>query len=204
MPAEAPRLTISAYLIAMERRLRAYLTDNTSDYTKPGKLAGVQPDGRPPPGCGQWYYAADFEGISSPDQNALSDDKRLAASVTITRRMAYAPRDRRGAEMFKGAELLDAAVLIANLFHMDYATMNAANALIAGTAAYQAINGGSVTANGFTTPLKLSSISKPLEELPIWVGGDMTGESTDEKDIYKVVVAFGDAQLIQYASSIQG
>ncbi len=153
-----------ALLRAVEARLRSVLSDPD------GQRVGVQDSGSPPPFAGQVYYAVWWAGCQAGEDNPLSLDKVHGVNVSLTWRMGYAPRDRKGARILASGELLEKAEAVADALHCDYTTMNAANALIPGTADYASENGGSVTTSGFVEPLRLSDIGQPREEGPDWIG----------------------------------
>lgn len=149
-------MSMSALLAAVEARLRSAAVLDDPD----GRASGVQPDGKPPPFPGQFYFAAHGLGITGDDPNALSNDRLFNVGVTITARMAYAPGDRRGSRMLLDQQLLERAEFIADALHMDYVTMNDANARITGFG---------TTVNGFVEPLKLADITQPDEAPADWV-----------------------------------
>lgn len=113
----------------------------------------VTADGRPDPMCGEWFYAIHPGGTSNTQRNYL--DETADCSVTITRRTGFTPQDRIGEEAV--FELLDRASAVKAIVHMEYPVMDAANTLIPGTAEHVAVNGGSVTTNGFVEPLGFRS-----------------------------------------------
>lgn len=174
-------MSTRALLKAVETRLRSAACLSDPD----GKVVGVQPDGRPPAKAGQWYYAVHGAGVSQDDQNSLSHDRRHAVTVTITRRVAEIPRDRRGERLTVADELLDLAEQVGDWLHMDYRSMNAANALIPGI---------DTTTNGFVEPLKLQSITPVQEVGSEWV----RGEDADGSDVFTVAVYLGGALRVRH------
>lgn len=144
-----------ALLQAVEARLRDVLSDPE------GKVCGVQDGPHPPPFAGQVYHAIHWAGCKGDDPNSLSTDKLHDVTVTLTWRMGYSPKDRRGARILASGELLEKAEFVADSLHMDYVSMNAAN---------QLISGFGTTTSGFVEPLKLGSIGTPQPVGPEWVG----------------------------------
>lgn len=176
-----------ALLKGVESRLREELSDPQ------GKIVGVQPDGRPPPSAGQWFYAVHPGGITGDDPNSLSHDRLYAVTVTITARMGYAPRDRRGERMTLDQELLDRAEQVADWLHQDDGHRILANQLISGTAEWADLQTPPTLAtdSGFVEPLRLLSIS-PVQQVPSeWFGAQ------DGSDVYVAVVNLGNARRIR-------
>ncbi len=189
-------MSIGAILSGVEIRLRSSACLNDQPAEAVGKLVGVQPEGMPPPNAGQFYYAPYFAGLRNGDDNSLSMDWFYSVTVAITGRMGYAPKDRRGARMVLENQLLDRAIDLAGFLHQDELHRIRANELITGTAEQVALAGsGSVTVNGFLTPLKLASISQVRPCPPEWM-------HTDQKtDSYYIEVAFQNAHRIQIIGS---
>lgn len=183
-------MSARAILKAVEARLRTLLADPA------GKVSGAQPDGKPPPGSGQWYTAAHWAGATARSDGTIADavDLDHAVTVTISARMGQVPQDRRGERITLGNELLARAEALAapQAIHGNYEdVMNAANALIPGTAEYAAIHGGGVTTNGFEEPLLLLGYG-PCEEKPgSWVG------SKESPEVLVIAVRFGKARRLQ-------
>lgn len=142
-----------------------------------GRVCGVQPDGRPPTGCGQWFYAVHWGGGSGGDLNPQSINVAHAIVVTITARMGYAPRDRTGERLTLDQELLDRACALSEsgVIHGSFTLLTAANRLIPGTAEYAATHGGVASTNGFVEPLVLTGYGPVVEQGPEWVGAE-TGD----------------------------
>lgn len=184
-------MSIAGLLKGVETRLRAADVLNDQPTEAVGRVCGVQPDGSPPAGAGQWYYAVWFAGARTADPNSLSADWAYSATVSITKRMGEAPRDRRAARMMLEHELLDQAVYVAAVLHQNDIARIAMNALIVGTAEYADLHGGTETVNGFTTPLKLLSVGNVTRAPANWV------YSEEKTEAYYIDVKFGDAQRIQ-------
>lgn len=179
---------MAALLRASEAGLRTLVTDPA------GKVVGVRPaPGAPPNNAGQWYYAV-HAGAITGDQatNGQSNDKLFAVQVTITARMAYAPKDRKGDRLVLENELIDRAEAAADALHMSYDVLAAANALIPGTAEYCAANGGTPAVNGFVEPLRLESITPPAE-----AAGDWTGGESNPGDVLVCTVTLGGARRVR-------
>ncbi|HYH65746.1 MAG TPA: hypothetical protein VD866_13700 [Urbifossiella sp.] len=181
-------MSMAALLRANEAALRTFLTDPT------GKLAGIQPaPGRPPAKFGQWFYALHNGGISGdPATNTLANDKLFAIQIALTARKANVPGDRRGAALVSEQDVFDRAEAVADFLHMNYEAMNAANALITGTAEYAAMHGGDVTTNGFVEPLVFRDI-QPVGEAPDgWFGG-----SNETPDVFLTTITLGEARRVR-------
>ena len=175
-------MSIRALLSGTETYLRGATVLNDIPAETVGKVCGVQPDGSPPAGAGQWYYAIYFSGVRNMDPNSLSADWAYSLTVAITKRMGEVPRDRRAAKMVATQELLDQAIYIASVLHQNDDARIIWNSLITGEG---------VTVNGFLTPLKMQSISE-VERCPAsWL------YTQDSTEAYYVLVKFGDAQRIQ-------
>jgi len=187
-----PRGAISAYLKGVEKRLRVALDDQPAEEF--GKLVGVKPDGRPPNNCGQWFYAVHFEGCPSDDTGAQTNDMLLNVSVTITRRMNYSPKDRKGSQAASPEEILDQAIVVKDLIHQDEVTRKYANIEMGFTSA-EAIAGRTATVNGWVEPLRYLRISGISEQSAEWVGGNT--ETQAEKDIFVLTIDFGRARLVK-------
>ena len=172
-------MSAAALLKAVEAKLRALLADPT------GKVVGVQPDGRPPPAAGQWYYAVHYAGRRG-DGRADDLDTRTGVTVTITAKMALAPRDRRGERMTLDGELLARAeaVIAGGVVHAAYDVLGDANARIAAA-------GG--TTNGFVEPLVFLSDGPVLEKGPDWVGA----EGDHPPTVLAIEVRFGQARRVE-------
>lgn len=171
---------MSALLRACESGLRTFLSDPD------GKVAGIQPaPGAPPPVFGQWYYAI-HAGAVTGDQatNSLSNDKLYAVQVTITAKTAYVPADRKGRVIVSQGDVVDRAEDVADYLHMNYAVLDAANALIPGAG---------VSVNGFDEhPLLLESITPPSDVAADWTGGD-----TNPGDVLVSTVTLGGARRVR-------
>lgn len=173
-------MSAPALMQAVETALRAFLTDPD------GKACGVQPDGQPPPNCGQWYYAIHWNGANQADRNPLSHDIAHTITVTITARMGYAPKDRRGARITMDAELIERAEAVAapGVVHGNYEILNTANADIPGIG---------VSTNGFIEPLCLLGYG-PVQ----FRGGDWVSSTSENPDtVLTCEVRFGQARRIQ-------
>jgi len=181
-------VSVNALLKAVEARVRDLLADPA------GKLAGVQLDGRPPPNCGQWYYAVHWAG--GRGSGSVGDhDVTHAVTVTITARMAYAPQDRRGARLTLDGELIARAEALAGpgVVHGSYAVLNAANALIAGATTGPAPDFDEPTVNGYVEPLCLLNWGPVAERDGAWVDS----EEDDPPTVLSVEVRFGLARRVQ-------
>ena len=157
-----------------------------------GKLVGYQESGRPPPRCGQSYYAVSAAGSRSDAADANRDERTFDVSVTITHRTAYAPADRRGKEASKAEP--DAALTLADeipgYFVGRWEPLLAANALIAGA--------GTAT-NGFVEPFQSASVGD-LEEPPAdWLGGSPGG---GEAGVQVIRITLSGARRIRLLGTI--
>jgi hypothetical protein len=181
-------VSVRALLKGVESILRTALSDST------GTFVGVQPDGRPPNGSGQWYYAIHWAGATGDDANPQSIDCLHAVTVTISARMGYAPKDRRGERITLDQELLDRAAAVAesSLIHGSWAVVTAANQLIPGTSQYVAIHGGIATTNGFCETLVLQHYG-PVVEMP----GEWVGSDQPDKNVLTCACNFGLGRRVQ-------
>jgi hypothetical protein len=191
-------VSIRALLKAVESRLRsAAVLDDAA-----GKYCGVQPDGRPPPGCGQLYYAVHHTGATDRREATTADqtDLSYAVSVTVTARLGVAPTDRLGAKVSTPGDLLDLAEALAEVgvVHGNYAQVLAgANALIPGTQEYSDASADDpppgVTTNGFEEPLALAGIGQLVERPASWVRAERASE------VWSVEVRFAGARRLRLA-----
>lgn len=190
-------MSISAILKGIETRLRSASVLNDQPTEAIGKVCGVQPNpGRPPPGAGQYYFSVHWSGGRQTDRNPQCHDVLQAVVVTITARLGYAPKDRRGKQITTVGNLLDIADTIfgPNVIHGNYDVLAAANALIPGTKEYLVATGGdpaTTTINGYVEPLVGLDYGPEREESPDWVGSEA------EVDVYTIPVRFGDARRIR-------
>lgn len=139
-----------------------------------GKVVGIQPLGVPPRSCGQTYIAVHWGGMSGDDANPQAVDSLHTVHLTLTWRMGFAPRDRRGLVVSSTDDLLDVIDRLAgpDCIHGAWAVVNAANDRIPGTARYIAIHGGSATTNGFCETLVFQNATSLAEAPPDWLGGE--------------------------------
>lgn len=185
-------MSVPALLKGVETQLRSAGVLNDPD----GKICGVQPDGRPPPSAGQWYYAIWWNGSDQVDPNPLSHDVDHSVTVTITAKMGYAPRDRRGARVVLDTELIGRAEAVAGVgvIHASQDVIDEANTLIVGTAEYVADAGsGTPTVNGFVEPLRLLGYGPIREQGSDWVYSDSEHAPT----VLTIDVRFGGAKRVQ-------
>lgn len=187
-------MSISALLRGVESRLRSAAVLDDAPREAVGKVCGVQADGSPPPFSGQFYYAVWFNGARNNDPNALSMEWYYNVGVTVTAKMGYAPKDRRGARLTTSNELLDRAMAVAAALHQDDSHRIEANQLIVGTAEWAALQTptGRTTVNGFLEPLRFQSVSKVQDAPPGWAGTD------GQNEMLFVDVLFRDAFRAQY------
>lgn len=172
-------MSISALLRGVEARLRTELADPD------GRTVGVRlAPGRPPPKCGQLYYAVWWSGGRGDDRDPQSHDVLHGLTVTLTARLGYAPGDKRGKVVSDPAGLYDLVDQLAGpgLIHGSSTVLALANALIPGFG---------TTTNGFVEQLVLLDFGPEREEGPEWVG------ATTEADVYAIDVRFGLARRVQ-------
>ncbi len=116
----------AAYALAVRDTIKGIMPApwNTRDSVEVGL------DGMPKPACGEWYVAVHPAGwVSNSGDYDL--DEYVGLSVTVTRRLGYAPQDRWGPEVWtKTGGLEDTARRIIAVIHKKYPPMNAANLLI--------------------------------------------------------------------------
>ncbi|VTT96561.1 unnamed protein product [Gemmataceae bacterium] len=189
-------MSARALLRAVEARLRSAAVLNDQPAQPVGRVCAARDDGRPPQNMGQWFYSVHHARAEAGTDGDVVDvvDLYHAVTVTITARKAYAPDDRKGQVLVTAGDVIDRAEALAapGVVHGNYVdVMNAANALIPGTAEYDAIHGGGVTTNGFVEPLWLLGYG-PCEEKPAsWVG------SRDAAEVLAIAVRFGKARRLQ-------
>lgn len=122
-------MSMSALLTAVRNQLR-------DDLKIPETDCDIQPNGQPPPTCGQIYYAVH---ALSHDPETTNPDQWIGEvyniGITITRRAAAVPTDRRPTEtLYKATTGLEArARAVVKNLHMKYDVITDANALISGT-----------------------------------------------------------------------
>lgn len=184
---------ISAMLKGVEKRLRAANALNDLPGEAIGKLCAVRSDGRPPPNCGQKFYAVHFSGMASEDVGANSLDTTMGVTVTLTWRMGYAPNDRRMTRAMAEAELFSKAIWVRDLIHQQEAVRILAN-LEMGLTEIEAPTGRSDTINAWIEPLRFLRIGTIVEQSGWWVGA---AEGSNVKDILTLAVDFGRARLVK-------
>lgn len=190
-------MSIRALLKGVERRLRSEgVLDDQPDQTV-GRLCGVHDGARPPNNAGQFYFAIDWAGGRGNDPDPQRHDVYHAVLVTLTARLNYAPRDRRGAVMTNLNDVYDLADLVTgpNVVHGNWDLIRYANELIVGTQAWADLDPGNRTAtvNGFTEPLVLAGSYGPARPAQTgWLGLETP------KDVYVIEMRFERARRIQY------
>lgn len=181
-------MSIRAELKGFEAHLRLAFGDAD------GKRFGVQPRCQPPPWMGQFYTGIDFGGFdNSGDQTGPeSDDRYYSALVVCTFRLAYAPTDRRGAELLGTAEdhLYELADRIAGHVIGSWELVARMNEHIAGF---------DVSTNGYVEPYKTASCG-PLEERgPDWVHA---GHAANPPTVFSVSLRFGGARRVRVLGTV--
>lgn len=172
-----------ALLQAVESSVRTLLGETTA-----GKNVGIHPDAQPPPFAGQWYVAIDgCDSTFGNDPNSLSLDEEFSVIIIVTYRMAYAPRDRVGAQDLLTGKLRQKARQVAVSQHMNYSVMNAANTTLG------------VLVNGFVEPLKLQSISRPQARGADWVYAE---DSDNPPTVFTITIQLGGARRVQTLESM--
>ncbi len=190
-------MSIAALLRGVEHRLRSAAVLNDQPAEPDGKVCGITlAPGRPAPGFGQVWYSVHWGGGRSDDRNPLSHNVAHAVTVTITARLANLPKDRRGRQAAAAGALLDLVDRIAgpSVIHGSQAVLDAANALIPGTAEYLTANGGDpedATVNGFLEQLVLLNFGPEAEQAKDWIGG------ATASDVFSIPVRFGEARRVQ-------
>ena len=188
-------MSIRALLLGVEKRLRSAEVFNDQPNKDIGACVGLQPaPGAPPANFGQWYAAIHWSGGRQSDGNPQVHSAYHGVVVTVTARLNYAPRDRQAKRMTTVGDVYDLVDQIAapNVIHGNWQTVfEYANEFIPGTAAYAAVNGGSVTVNGFMEPLVLDSFGPERVAPPGWGGVE------DTKDVLVIDIRFKEARRIQ-------
>lgn len=186
-------MSVRALLRATETSLRTLLGDSD------GRTVAVRPPpGKPAPFVGQTFYAVWYGGCKARRDHTEIEytDVDHTLTVTITSRQGYSPDDRRGRtiDTNDGSLLaLAEALAVPGVIHGNYTLMNAANALIPGTAAYVAASADPedvATVNGFIEPLWLLDYGPEKQQGPEWVG------AKEGKDVWSIDVRFGLARRI--------
>lgn len=175
-------MSMSALLRGVATRLRSTAVFNDQPAEPVGKLVSIQNDGNPPNNFGQFAVVVHPLTATVDDPNAQTWSVMYAVGVTVTARLGYAPKDRRGARITNTGDILDRALEVARALHQDDQHRLAANALITGEG---------VSVNGFLTPLKVVGIDPPRKAPPGW------GGLTDTNDVFTATVRLGDAHRIQ-------
>lgn len=181
-------MSIAALLRGVESILRG--PDVLDD--PQGRQCGIQPLGKPPAGIGQLYVAVHWAGGHGDDPNPQASDVLHGVHLTLTARMGYAPRDRRGKEITDppGLYQLVDQLIGPGVIHGNWNVVHAANDLIPGTARYVVIHGGSATTNGFSETLVFQQAGPLVEPDANWVG-------SDEANVLVCTMTFGLARRVQ-------
>lgn len=185
-------MSISALLRGVEAILRGPGVLDDPGLERPGKQCGIQPLGRPPASIGQLYVAIHWAGASGDDLNPQSSDQLHGVHLTLTARMGFAPRDRRGKVIADSLGLYDLIDTLSGpgVIHGNWLLITEANKLIPGTTQYATIHGGSATTNGFCETLVLQSAGPLVEPDAGWVG-------SDEANVLCCTLTFGLARRVQ-------
>ncbi len=140
-----------------------------------------QEDGKPPPVCGQEYYAISQGEWSNDAANYL--DERLGVDVTITLRTPFAPVDRSNDAV--GKVLRRKANAVKAALHMDYGVLALADTAL--TSANQ----------GFIHPLVFLGCDRPTVRGADWFWAENDdGRSVDPSGL-SITLKFGRAQRVQ-------
>lgn len=192
---------MAALVRGVTTRLRssAVFNDNPDGPLRSDRLVFLMPDGNPPNNFGQFGVVVHPLSERPDDRNALTWDCFYEVGITVTARMGYSPKDRKGHEISQISQpadvslhLLELATKAARSLHQDDLHRIEANKLMPGTAEYVAIHGGTATVNGFLEPLRLiGGIETPRAAPPNWAG------VKDAGNMLVVAVRMGDARLIQ-------
>lgn len=168
---------MSALLRAVEKRLRSAQVFNDRPTDAVGEFVSIQTDGNPPNNYGQFACVVHPLAATPDDTNAVLWSVMYSVGISVTARLNYAPKDRRGIRITNAGDLLDRAILVAQSLVQDDLHRIEANQLIPGTAEYVGIHGGTATVNGFLTPLKVLAIDPPRPAPAMW-GGVSSPEAT--------------------------
>lgn len=144
-------------------------------------------DGQPPPACGERFVAIHAGSWTNRGGYSLGREDVVGVEVTVTRRVAFTPRDRPFVALRTASNALDRLVdqIIAKL-HMNYAVTNATNLSL----------GGAV--NGYIVPLVFLGCGRPEPKGPDWFSSD--AESTTAVGVTRTI-SFGEAQRDQTIES---
>lgn len=153
-------------------------------------VCDVTIDGRPLMICGQRFVAVHAGDWSNASNESL--DELVGLQVTITDRVGVTPFDRHGVEELEKAQtgLETYAEAVVAAIHMDYALMNAANALISASIA-------GVTK--FVQPLFFRFGERPRYRDGTWFGAD----PPDADAGVSITLTFGDARRVQKVEDIE-
>lgn len=160
---------MDALLDAVRDRLRSVLA------LAPGEC-DVTPDGQPNPNAGQRFIAVWGGSVTNQQINCL--DENYSFKVTVTKRTAQNPRDRK-----RDGGAWKLALQIRGLLHLNYDVTNAI------VAAYPNIV--------FTKPARFVSATYLGPKGPDWFWADPTGSERDPTGI-AIELAFDGARKITY------
>ena len=117
-------------------------------------------DGQPHPGCGEWFYAVHPGSWQGQSEDADLEEI-FGVSVTVTRRIGFAPKDRWGSEVWgktlTGLDVKLRKIIVA--LHHSYPVLNAADATL-----YAESN----TQWGFDEPLMFLGGTPPMPKGADW------------------------------------
>jgi hypothetical protein len=187
-------MSIRALLKGVEKRLRSEDVLNDRPDEAVGALVGIHDDGKPPPNCGQFYWALWWTGGRGTDKNPTRHDVMHGVCLTLTARLNYAPRDRQGERLTGVGDVYDLVdeLVAPDVVHGNWDVIQNANEFIEGTAAWAALDSENreVSVNGFIEPLVLGTFAKRPTPAG-WLGSEKGG------DIVVVDVRFEMARRIQ-------
>lgn len=188
-------MSLAAVLVAVRDELRDVLA-------MPDAVIGIEEDGQPPPGMGASTYIA-VHPISWRPTNSqeviMGLDESYAIGVTITKRVAHVPQDRRVEEVFLksliGFEQLSRRIMVA--IHQSGSVMERAN---------QYIIANKLT-NDQTDPILEWLRWRSTQEVPTSRDGSWMWETNpdriDNLAFETVTIVFSDARRIQQSSLME-
>lgn len=175
--------------LAVRDKIRDTLTLGTDP-----AVCEVMFDGQPAPVCGEWFYAV-HAGDWRGDSADADLQELIGVNVTVTRRVAFAPNDRQGLDVWAKAKVgLDAVLRkIVVAIHHKYDVMNAANVLMEADAA------GSW---GFDEPLLFLNGGMPAPKGPPWFAAEDAGTGKFANAGMAQTLVFGRAKRVQPIESM--
>lgn len=173
-------MSMRPLLMAVQTRLQSHLSITDKECL-------VMPDGRPPPACGQKFYAVHSGSMHNPNMSRQTLEAMHGFAVTLTLRCAHLPIDRLGDELITKATtglwaLVDSLI---DALHQDYNTLDSANTTLG------------ALVNGFIEPQTwIASVYLGPRD-PSWFWSDDEHDPLAAIPGLAVEVQFADAKRLQ-------